>query len=883
MRRKISLYIADQLVDLDNQSFILLNYTMEELANPTIVKNSFSQQITLKGTPRNNKIFGDIFRNDRLTEYSASTENGIYFDPTRKTSFAIYNELDEILESGYLKLDKVTTRRKNVEYTISLFGGLGSFLYGLTYDANGERRTLGGLSFGENLGFVIDRSVVKDAWDRINGNTSKPAKYDIINFAPCYNGKPTKPFDSNKIIVPAAAVGLPAADNGYTTQNGFSLVTLNEEVTEQETRDYRSYLQRPVLRLKKLINAICDPANNGGYTINLDPEFFDDSNPYWDKTWITLQLLNELNISISQSSGSDSFSTLGTFNIPGGGSFSDNYSIVFNIEAGMDFSSVLAQERYVMHCEDDWAAGMTPNDAPGYYFNWVEYLIEVRDQNNHTISTQTYRISTQESPNGVPPMDFIADYIYVDWDNSISSYAGRFYRGGSPVTFGLSVSGIGIYSVVITQQLKGTAYGNLRASSNPNMMWLENTYDYDDNATVDYYYIRSGVMRYSKVNSGTIRTGASISQTDLLHGEHTPADYLLSFCKTFGLRMVCHKDEKVVDILLRKNLYSSDVIDLNQRIDRSKPIEKIPFAFDARWYSWENEYEGDYAEYYAEKYGRAYGKKMINTGYDFDSNENILTEDIIFKGVCEVTEVSKYFCDVTLNSMNAPAVLLAGGKQTLYKNGGDSKDIDLPVINDAAKVWQNIQYPMHDVRSRPQFHEADNEHLDIRDVLLFFDGVDDVSGEFTTLSDDNIYMLTLNGSNPCWLPYYGQYESSWKVNSMPSFSRYRWSGSMISFSLDWGDPFELRMPDVSIGMMSNIYDQYWKKYITDRYDDDSCVVTCYVDLRGLQVNEGLLRKFFHFDNSIWALNKIINYSVASWDTIKCEFVKVQDIYNYTTN
>ena len=51
MRRKISLYIGEQLVDLDDQSFILFNYQMDDLSNPTIVKNSFSQQITLKGTP----------------------------------------------------------------------------------------------------------------------------------------------------------------------------------------------------------------------------------------------------------------------------------------------------------------------------------------------------------------------------------------------------------------------------------------------------------------------------------------------------------------------------------------------------------------------------------------------------------------------------------------------------------------------------------------------------------------------------------------------------------------------------------------------------------------------------------------------------------------
>ena len=45
MRRKITLYIADRLVDLDEQSLILFNYTMEDLSNPTIVKTFRHQQI----------------------------------------------------------------------------------------------------------------------------------------------------------------------------------------------------------------------------------------------------------------------------------------------------------------------------------------------------------------------------------------------------------------------------------------------------------------------------------------------------------------------------------------------------------------------------------------------------------------------------------------------------------------------------------------------------------------------------------------------------------------------------------------------------------------------------------------------------------------------
>ena len=123
MTNKVQLYIEGLQADLDNNSFLLLNYTMEDLSNPTIVKNSFSRQITLKGTPRNDEIFGHIYRNDRDTLYG-SPYTGPQFDPTRKTSFVIYNEMMEVLESGYLKLDEITINRKSRNYKVTLYGGL---------------------------------------------------------------------------------------------------------------------------------------------------------------------------------------------------------------------------------------------------------------------------------------------------------------------------------------------------------------------------------------------------------------------------------------------------------------------------------------------------------------------------------------------------------------------------------------------------------------------------------------------------------------------------------------------------------------------------------------------------------------------------------------
>ena len=148
--------------------------------NPTIVKNSYSHQITIKGTPNNNRLFGDIFRLDRVLTYNGGYL-GTDFNPSQKTPFVIYNEMGEILERGYCKLDSVTKKKGEIEYQVSLFGGLGSFIYSLAYDAEGNKRSLASLDYlgTENtdteLDFTINADNVAAAWNT-DSDTGKDRK-----------------------------------------------------------------------------------------------------------------------------------------------------------------------------------------------------------------------------------------------------------------------------------------------------------------------------------------------------------------------------------------------------------------------------------------------------------------------------------------------------------------------------------------------------------------------------------------------------------------------------------------------------------------------------------------------------------------------------------
>ena len=876
MRNKVQLYIGGKRADLDDGSFILFTYTAEELTNPTIVRNSFSRQITLKGTPTNDEIFGHIYRNDRLTQYGGGA-TGPDFDPTRKTPFTIYNEMGEILEDGYLKLNKVVRKGRAKEYAVTLYGGLGSFLYGLSYKADGEKMTLADLYYDEStfdgsFSFRITREAVADAWARLGGDITKDAMWNVVNFMPCYAGFPDGEFNADKAVVRPADVGLPTVseDGRYTTSDGWSLVQLAEKVTGNEAGDFRSYLQKPVLRLQAVINAIRNSAYNGGWTVNLDPQITSLSGPmaeYWAKAWITLPMLNKLNIDASGSSGAATVSDLSSITIPDGGVVATKYDIAIHLDPLCNAPS----NQYKMFCEDDWAAGMPGDESPGYYLNWLEVTIIV-NRNGGAARTYVFRFSTRQAPAEYDQMDGIAEYI---------TSSGRFSNGG----FDFTVSDYGVTSISISMATKGIAWGHLRGSADPDIVFPYTTYNFDDGVAANWSLTPADVtVNVQGVSSSTVRTGATITKAALLSGEHTPADYLLSFCKTFGLNMVCHAAEKTVDITMRKGLYSATVVDINGRIDRGKDIEKVPFAFDARWYAWRNEHKGEWAEYYANKYGATLGTFRVNTGYEFDASEKDVTDGIIFKGLATVQETSKYFCNLVDRNGNAvPSLFLGGGKYSLYRAGGESTDLDLPTFGTAFKTWYNTAYPMHDDWPKVQVHGKDNANVDERDTLVFFDGMKTIpTASNLSLTDDTIPMVTLNGNAPCWLPFYCVYDSGARITSMPQFTRYTYSGGAIASSLDWGDPAELLIPGLNVGAGSNLFEQFWEKYISDRYDDDSAVVTAWVDLRGMQVGNDLLRRFYAFDGAVWSLNRITDYSLTTFGPTKCEFVKVQDITNYTT-
>ena len=110
---------------------------------------------------------------------------------------------------------------------------------------------------------------------------------------PAYEGIP-EDFSPEKVLINTNDNAFFQTDvNGYKPVNGFLLGEASEDLTMNQTKDLRSYLQRPVIRMKSIIDACCDPVNNGGWELKLDERFFSYNNPYYVDTWLTLGTIRE--------------------------------------------------------------------------------------------------------------------------------------------------------------------------------------------------------------------------------------------------------------------------------------------------------------------------------------------------------------------------------------------------------------------------------------------------------------------------------------------------------------------------------------------------------------------------------------------------------------
>lgn len=964
MTDDIKLFIGDKYVDFGDGFQIPMTYQLEDRTNPTVIKTAFSKTIALPGTDNNNRIF-NFFKYDRYQAYGDDII-GAYFDPSKRCPFKLYCNGD-LIESGYCKLLNVKNNSGVITYNINLFGGLGDFFFNLSYDENGDKKSLASLTYGvvdnqgnelnpdTELDYVINKDTVNDAWnDLIYGRSKPKTKWDVINFAPCYNGIPDNNFDANKVLINASANGdiyhifttaVTEDDKTYTTVDGWTLGELKKEYDEWEMHDLRSYLQRPVVRVKNILQACFDPRNNKGegntgYTVDLDETFFNDKNPYWEDAWMALPLLNtESESDVTTSSSETEFEDIAVG--PTAGNSGVTYLSISGDDLNTDSSYILDLEEYpfsylninAIFGLSTYVEGVTSpllldkvQQWNTFWWNWkerisgravmVQMLAYNADDNTLLAGSDIYCLmGMHENYENYNSQTFVGSGVgkYTpELDAAYAEVRGNFlYDSELGYHIYKSTDGFDKWMISIDKCPKANkvkivlkvdnCWGAVGDSPNGTQ---EGGWDLMKDRLNNYkaerlYYADINFEERQKGSAmltapSSVSSGALITKSKLLSTDATPCDFLLSYSKLFGLYWFKDPYEDKIYCRTRNKYFYPYVEDISALIDYSKEITVQPNVFNHKWYTMTQDTpETYYSKKYDTDYRRTYGQQRINTGYNFDSDQQELYEDASYQNALTVRSTSNYYRNFYNSDGNMIPCFFADGFTSKLYNVDDDYDLEYPqTLVDWSRVSNYYPIPGYDCIPRPCFYDVDGNQkkgVDISNVLLFFvGGYEDIrtaDGEIISywLTDDESHMLTLN-DKPCWMWSFNgddEYMNEVAIRKyyIPKFSRYITENNTITKSFDFGDPAELYVDNYTLGNGSSIYSQYWADYLKDQYNVNTKVLTCYV-LWDRKVVDDMQRRFYYFENSLWILNTIYDYDLVGYKPTKCEFIRVIDSAAY---
>lgn len=921
MKREIHLWIGDMEAECTNLPDVLFTFQIDDITNPTAVKNSYTKSINLPGTAKNTRIFRNCLIGDRLTDGA--------FDAARKLPFTIYVD-NELYQTGYCKLNDIVRNKGAITYNISLFGTLGDFFQNLEYGDGDEKRKLSSLNFNtvEDIEFDINKEAVETAWDEIDAASSK---WSVINFAPAYDGLP-KDFDANKVMINTNGLNSGAGRRGsvittshtegsgdtattYTTYEGYALADVDRNYTAAEMREFRSYLMRPVVRAKRVIEAICNPENNGGFDVELDDEWFANDNCYYEDLWVTLPTLSSLEYTAyAADTGVTAFlGAAATGNTSSGdpGYFKDTLVELTQPDSGYGYDVSVTAKLDITGVNDTTYDKLV---VAGYsqYFHYASAIfvqLVAYDRTGKPVAgSPEYYITSSYGPrhSGTttyfyywPPQsfDYTApygnEYISATRNGYFVKQSGSTYRWNEDIKLtAKNVPANSTLKLIVTKVYKpgGTVSGAKRVFYRANLTGQKNTYSaYTFN---DFALTVTDSSVSFHTNEG-IRTGVHFTKEQLLDTSYSPCDFLLSYMKTFGLYCLQNPIKRQIKILTRNKFFQRDnITDIERFIDRQN-FKVTPIVADSKWYKWDLEADdSEYGKEYEEVYGKKYGQQLVDTQYNFNSETKNVMENNIFKSAVQVLERSNAFCYVGNDTVQKPW-MFGGYKYLLYDTTDATNTYEVEVnpssTIDAFSGFTD-GYLYYDLFEKVQLHTADNSPADGTNVMLIrsHDKTTVANGQMINyyITDDNSVMNILNQNRPCWLFTNSEQDKNGnniaiKVDKIPVFSRYKifTASRQVMRSLDFGMPEEIYVPSIYYNPETTIYNAIWRKYISDLYDRDTRIVQTKMYFKETP-NVDWLRRFYWFDNAIWRMTKISDYNVARDMLTDVEFIKVKDLENY---
>ena len=876
-----------QEVDVDERIGIAFSKQYENLDDPTKIYTTWSKTIQLPMTANNNKIFDKLYRPDQIV-----TTAGI--DPRKKVPFVLLHNQEHIV-TGYAKILKVDNSQKNKKYQITLYSVLGDVLNDLklmTFNAaqaksaDPEHPTKYLLRNGLSSSCIINRNIVKQSWEQQSGHVmdlQNKGDLDYIGFMPTYQGC-YPDFDSKSLELYDGRVDPYWGDDDDGKK-------IDRDVDEHYLGDFRSYYQQPFMWVDAIIQLLKEKIEQvTDYKINLDPSWFNSENPYWTKAILscptlynpqddTAEMPHEnfdyqwplaVSNTTQQSDLSNNHKQIlpfthknGTyimdahgshrFRAPGGGKAIFNMSMIywlFAVKTDPQLTDGYAKLRDDNNLFLEFRAvdAQTNEYIPGAKFTYMFHSGET----DHTTGYD------KEIDVGVASRNH-PSYVTSPDSNVVRKDTGYCWSGELNVT--LNINWNKPYYIIMNQYARnnGDPFEFALGSWIPQWDWLWTDFyqDYDTGGVSGirghYWYITC--VNASVEESQDLRSNSKLTLDRIWSFDKTPFEYIMDYCKMFRLVFDLNEDTKEVTIMTRNRYFQNyEIKDWSRKLDRTKDFSVEPINFDKKYFNFKyKEAEGTRHKYYQDKFKANYGSYKVDTGYDFNIDSTDIFEDLTPSMV-----TTKKQADSMHNTMFPKRANFMGynwkylPRELYVENDDDGSNAG----NAGAFYFKVGRYQC----------DGNMRHKN-------------TSGQgFNWISDDSDHQIITN--NYCWhiIPKYLT-QTTWLPLITTEIKD--WSNNQYSFQFQQPKEIYYNRNVYTVNNPKYIYDNFWKKYMDERYSVQTKVVTAYFYLLPQDFLEFKFNKFVMLDNVLYMVNKIFDFNLTIDKTTKVQLVQVNNIEGYT--
>ena len=834
---QVDLFIRGLKADIGIHKDFVRNFKrtlqFSDLTNPSDITTDYTYSATLPGTDVNKAIFGYI-------EYGTQAE---IFNPAARYEFLL-NINGVLWLHGDVRLTKISVTAGDVTFSCSFYSKVHEMIVRM---GNTDLKETSVISDNDYYKHLLDRESMAEFWGATHQFSG------MIRYVPCRAGM-YQDFQSDKMMIPVFD-----DTQEPPVLTGYEAADLGSDYDEYATREYRVEFQRPALSISMLLRGIA-----GDNDIDIDPSLM--ACPYVDRGWMVCPQFVSENLNENCYGGFPDY-TLNTsatapgFNIPGMYQTSADPPGIFNgsyirPDANCHLVTMEFAVRLTVHtAQRVQGSGRYIYLSPNAEANQMA-LGATLAGNNVTIQQNEddfiMRTSRYIHSHGEPwRLDDTRRYAVYQFPIQ-GSYPGWEDSDWFPVRFTFSLipgthSGM---SLLLTLGFKRLVY-NYYLDSN-----------YTDGVAGSCDSMRIDIKPITELNDGdlsrvkqngfigealsyaTETTGWSPLYVDtnmILSKELSQRDLLVDITKMTGC--VWDLDGDRVSIVTRNRYFENyGIKDWTSKIDRKSAIEFDPLAFDKSKYTMGYSDGKSFLEdQYKSKTGLDYGKQYIETGLQFNSDEE------------------KMYESKTLNT-----VMSKGDRMVIMRNS-------------QGKFVTSKQTPYEIPMIEKKDHGAPDEGY----RYVMDRGLQTLpKGEHVYITQDSSWMDSSAVGGRCWMDVEHYWNAPAIANSLaictaiPVFSTrrdyasYDFAKSSVSFSKE---------DDTTYDGSTALYPRFWSKYINELYDAENRVMTAWFDLSPEDLLNFSFKDFVIIDNRLWHPNKVMDFDISGESLTKVELIEVHNI------